>query len=149
MGTGDVTSPFSGARHALLWHGTAASVIDLQPAVGFTHTDAVAVAGNLQVGSGDGAATAGNQHALLWSGTAASVVDLHSLLIGLGPDFVNSYASDVDPNGMIVGYAFDANSVEYPVIWTPVPEPASLLMLLVGLLTVCASRANRNGRVLS
>ena len=88
--------------------------------------------GGFQVGFGDGAATGGQDHALLWSGTAASVVDLHSLLGGLGPTFVTSYASDIDPSGAIVGYATDANFVSYPVIWSPVPEPSTLVLGIAG-----------------
>ncbi len=146
VGIGNVTSVFSGATHALLWHGTAASVIDLHPPVGFVNTSASAVAGNLQVGFGDGVATGGQDHALLWSGTAASVFDLHSLLVGLGPDFVTSYASDIDPSGAIVGFAYDANFVAYPVIWSPVPEPGSFVLAALGVVGLAAWFSRRRCR---
>jgi PEP-CTERM motif len=146
VGIGNVTSVFSGATHALLWHGTAASVIDLHPAVGFVNTSADRVAGNLQVGFGDGAATGGQDHALLWSGTAVSVVDLHSLLVGLGPDFVTSYASDIDPSGTIVGFAYDANFVAYPVIWSPVPEPGSFMLAALAVVGLAAWLGRRRAR---
>ena len=64
------------SRHALLWNGTAASLVDLHPAAGFTNTEATGVSGNVQVGFGRGAATSHIDHALMWNGTAASVVDL-------------------------------------------------------------------------
>lgn len=62
-------------RHALLWRGSAASVIDLHPP-GFTYSWAYGVSGGRQVGVGSNTSWA-NEHALLWHGSAASVVDLH------------------------------------------------------------------------
>jgi len=77
--------------HALLWNGTAESVVDLHP-TGFTQSIAESNYGNVQVGYG------GNDplfyynlsnHALLWQGTTESVVDLHP------PGFGNTVAKDV------------------------------------------------------
>lgn len=136
VGTGIFSPLVGGERHALLWHGTAASVIDLNPP-GFTQTGADGVAGTRQVGFGEGTATGGQQHALLWQGSAASVVDLHSLLTGLGPSFVSSYAHDIDAGGVIVGSAValvGSNYVSYAVKWSPVPEPAAATLFLMGLL---------------
>lgn len=61
--------------HALLWEGSAASMVDLHPA-GFASSQATAAANARQVGYGKPAGTDYN-HALLWEGSAASVVDLH------------------------------------------------------------------------
>ncbi len=145
VGAGIFSSAIGGERHALLWHGTAASVIDLHPA-GFAQTDATGVAGSLQVGWGQGIATDGQEHALLWAGTAMSVVDLHSLLADLGPTFVNSFAHDIDANGVIVGSAGDGNA-SYAMMWTPVPEPASLGMcgLIFGAMLLFRPHATRSG----
>ena len=66
-------------RHALLWHGSAVSVVDLHPH-GFAQSAAFGTNGEEQVGSGvtvGGNIGDGPFHALLWRGTAASVVDLH------------------------------------------------------------------------
>jgi hypothetical protein len=61
--------------HAVLWSGTAASAVDLNPTT-FTSSVARGVGGGIEVG--DGLATAANQvDALLWTGTAASAVDLN------------------------------------------------------------------------
>jgi hypothetical protein len=79
--------------HALLWSGTAASVVDLNP-MGFRYSWANAVSGNTQVGNGF---TSTGNHALLWSGTAASVVDLNP--IGLG--FSESVANGVSGNTQV------------------------------------------------
>src|SRR4051812_21096615 len=65
-----------GNYHALLWHGTAASAIDLNPS-GFIFSEARDASDASQVGAGSGPATGGNDHALLWSGTAASYIDLN------------------------------------------------------------------------
>jgi hypothetical protein len=54
----------SGRSHALLWGGSAVSVVDLNPS-GFDGSSAVGVSGANQVGSGGGLATGGRSHALL------------------------------------------------------------------------------------
>lgn len=61
-------------ERAALWTGSAASLIDLNPA-GFAASEAVATDGTRQGGWGYITST-GNSHALLWYGTAASAVDL-------------------------------------------------------------------------
>jgi hypothetical protein len=133
VGTAYMGIQFGEAPHAFLWHGTAASAVDLTP-TGFLATEAFGVAGNLQVGYGLGDATGGSNHALLWQGTSASAIDLHSLLVGLIPDLVSSVAHDVDDNGTVVGFAIDANNVNYAVEWIPVavPEPSTLLLATLG-----------------
>jgi hypothetical protein len=66
----------NGMPHALLWSGTAESVVDLHPD-DFDSTRGSGASGGKQVGYGYGPITGGNHHGLLWSGTAASVIDLH------------------------------------------------------------------------
>ena len=63
--------------HAIVWHGTAVSALDLHPTnlVGFSSSTAQGTDGFHQVGYGS--ASTGASHALLWSGTANSAVDLH------------------------------------------------------------------------
>ena len=61
--------------HALLWSGTAGSVVDLNPS-GYGVSIAWGVSGSSQVGQA--IPTGGSfSHAMLWSGTAASFVDLN------------------------------------------------------------------------
>ncbi len=62
----------NGNTHAVLWSGSAASRVDLNPPGVFFST-AYAVSGGRQVGL----TNSGVNHAALWSGTAASRVDLH------------------------------------------------------------------------
>ena len=68
--------PFSVLTHALLWNGTSASAIDLQPTNldGFMSSIAYGIGGNQQVGNGFFGPN--NLHALLWNGSAGSAVDL-------------------------------------------------------------------------
>jgi hypothetical protein len=60
-------------KHALLWSGTADSVVDLHPN-GFTSSQASGASGGQQAGYG---VVGGASRALLWTGTADSVVDLN------------------------------------------------------------------------
>lgn len=59
--------------HALLWLGTAESVVDLHPS-GWIYSRAWGTSGSQQVSWGR---CSGGVHALLWSGTAESHVDLN------------------------------------------------------------------------
>lgn len=93
--------------HALLWAGTAASVVDLHPA-GFTSSLAYGVGGGQQVGYG--VYTDENQHALLWAGSAASAVDLHPA------GFASSVAKRVH-NGHQVGYGQYADLTQHALVW--------------------------------
>ena len=65
-----------GITHALLWSGTAESVVNLHPD-GFHTTEATSVSESVQVGYGFGLATNFDSHALLWHGSESSVIDLH------------------------------------------------------------------------
>jgi hypothetical protein len=95
--------------HALLWNGTAASVVDLHPA-GFNFSGANGVWGGSQVGAGRGPATGFSTHALLWNGTAASVVDLHPA------GFLGSVASDVWGTEQ-VGWGYDQGAYNHALLW--------------------------------
>lgn len=132
------TNPFSnGPTHAYLWHGTAASGVDLCPAsYGFANSAAVATNGQKQVGWGD-------DHALMWSGSAESLVDLHNLLPG---GFIRSKADTIDANGVIYGRAVDAGLRWHAVKWVPVPEPSAIALIAVGWLGTTVGRRLRYGR---
>jgi probable HAF family extracellular repeat protein len=86
-------------EHALLWSGSAESVVDLHPS-GFYRSWAKAVAGGCQVGGGT--ANDGTEHALLWRGSADSVVDLNAFLPA---GFGWAQANAIDASGNIIGTA--------------------------------------------
>jgi probable HAF family extracellular repeat protein len=138
-GTLDVPTG-EGDAHALLWTGSAASVLDLQPA-GFDSSSALGVSGAGQVGWAMGTGTDYRSHAIYWSGTAASAVDLDGFLSGLGPTFTGSLATGISDTGSIVGYASDARGNTYAVLWTPVPEPATLVLLMFAAAGGCLRRS--------
>lgn len=104
-----------GRWHAVLWTGTADSVVDLHPSW-CRESSAVAVAAGRQVGfcvlSADGLIT----RALLWNGTAQSVVDVHAFL---PPGFVRSEARGIDSSGTVIGSAADANGTSHAILWVP------------------------------
>ena len=103
-----------GTYHALSWHGSAASVVDLHPH-GFTSSFASGVSGGEQVGWGIISPTTHIRHALLWRGTAGSFVDLHMYL---PPQFVSSAAFSIDAAGDIVGVAAGSNiSLSHAILW--------------------------------
>jgi hypothetical protein len=67
--------PASDGHQGLLWRGSAASKLNLNPG---HEAEATATCGGQQVGYGGGFGVNGTErHALLWRGSAASVVDLH------------------------------------------------------------------------
>jgi hypothetical protein len=131
---------------AILWNGTAASAVNLHPS-GFISSNAYAISGNTQVGEGQASSANFNFHAIVWNGTASSAVDLHPFLSGLGVSFVESTARAIADNGTIVGYAHDANSKYYAVMWTPIPEPGSCALVCYGL-TITSLFSGRRGRSL-
>ena len=92
--------------HALLWQGTAESVVNLHP-TGYGRSSAVAISGSQQVGSGE--PLGGGVHALLWEGAAESFVDLHTPLTGY------SVAYDVS-DGRQVGLGY-GSGLRRALLW--------------------------------
>ncbi len=96
VGYGFPPGPPGTGGHALLWSGSAGSVVDLNPS-GFIDSIAYGVSGGQQVGAGR--PTSGDpEHARLWSGSAGSVMDLHPS----GFDASNAFGIS---GGQQVGYA--------------------------------------------
>jgi hypothetical protein len=68
-----------GGSHALLWRGSAASMVDLNPS-GYSQSEAYGVCGDEQVGDvWVPYFQTGTVHAALWHGSAASMVELHPI----------------------------------------------------------------------
>ena len=131
-------------QHALLWHGNAANYVDLNPP-GFVGSEAYGIYGTTIVGSGIGPSTpgTGQNHALVWFGTADSAVDLNP------PGFTSSIAHTIDSSGDIVGYGTDSLGNQQALLWTPTPEPSTLVLAGFGAAALYAaahSRSRRNCR---
>ncbi|MGW8257736.1 MAG: PEP-CTERM sorting domain-containing protein, partial [Thermoguttaceae bacterium] len=80
-------------------------------------------------------------HALLWSGTAASAVDLHQFLPA---EFIASVAKSIDDQGKIVGTAYDSSGDAHAILWTPVPEPATIVLLGMAAMITYGSYVGRD-----
>jgi hypothetical protein len=93
--------PLGSDNQALLWSGTASSVVNLNPAsAGFSVSVAAGISGTQQVGYGSGIATKNNTHALVWTGSAASYRDLNPTNLSY---LTNSFAENTDGANQ-VGY---------------------------------------------
>jgi hypothetical protein len=115
VGYGFRTGPLGaavGGNHALLWSGTAESVIDLHPVSGYESTTANGVGGGQQVGWGG---AYGSERALLWTGSARSVVDLHPT--GAGRTVAKAVAS-----GQQVGWGTTADGSTHALLWNGTAE---------------------------
>jgi len=108
--------------HAILWSGSAQSVVDLDRPDRFAAgTYGYATDGPSQVGAG-GTTQGGNiGHALLWRGTAASMIDLHP----------NGYQSS-EAYGVWGDRQVGQLEGEIPVMWTGTPESMVSLPLPKG-----------------
>lgn len=115
--------------HALLWYGTAESCVDLNPSA-FVFSQAFGTNGAQQVGFGL-VTVDGPSHALVWNSSADDYVDLTQFLPS---KFTYAEATAIDANGNIVGYTYGPNGTVLGVLWEPVPEPATMSLLGLGLL---------------
>jgi hypothetical protein len=95
--------------HAMLWNGTAASAVDLNPS-GYGSSYAYGTNGTQQVGVG-----AGNiENAILWNGSAQSAVRL-----------ANSVSAAFGTNGTHqVGNAEAEDSRQHAMLWSGTPDSA-------------------------
>jgi len=95
--------------HALVWHGTANSLVDIHPAGPYLDSFATAADELRQFGYAtvmNAAGTQVNTHGFVWAGAAASAVDLHQFL---PQQYVSSQPFYLDPaSGVITGYIYTA-----------------------------------------
>jgi hypothetical protein len=119
-------------HHALLWSGTADSVIDLNPS-GYRRSAANGNDDRYQVGYGYNSGF--NTRALLWSGSADSAIDLHSILPAT---FQFSTAMSIIGN-TVYGQAYDTNSNWHAIVWS-IPEPGMLSSISLGFIALFRRR---------
>ncbi|MDQ2986074.1 MAG: hypothetical protein M3R13_05065 [Armatimonadota bacterium] len=131
---------FDGNGHALLWFGSSQNYVDLNPGPNNEWgSQAEGTNGLHQVGFAAGISL-GRRSAARWTGTAESYLDLHPFLPPRfnGPG-AESWAMGIDEFGNIVGWAADLSDGgrAKAVLWRPVPEPSSGLVV-GGLLAIAA-----------
>jgi len=130
----------AGNANAAIWHGTRESFVNLNPS-GFGSqafdTNGAQQVGRIARGLGTG-------WAAVWSGSAESMVNLHQFLPteykGTGEW---STANAIDAEGNIIGYALHLGENRgEAVMWSPVPEPGTVVGLSA-LLALLAARRHR------
>lgn len=125
-------------QHAMLWLTDGKSVTNLSP----TGWGSFAMDTNGQQQVGVAAQVSGEERAVVWSGTAQSMLNLHQFLPS---NIAYSLATGIDEDGNIVGWGHINGGVgQVPIVWAPVPEPATFLAIGIGLLALSwRSRAKR------
>jgi hypothetical protein len=106
------------AYHALMWTGTAASMVDLTPAS--VPGSQYAVQASADGTDGVHQVGAANEFAAYWSGSAASYQSLGPSNL---PNLSNADATALRGN-QIVGFATDAAGHEHPLLWNGVTTNA-------------------------
>ena len=100
-----------GPGQAILWTGTAASALNLNPSgLGLPFSSANGVANGQQVGSAFHSNDNIN-HAILWTGTAASAVDLTP------SGFIQAAFAGI-ADGQQVGFGVDTSNNPHALLWT-------------------------------
>jgi hypothetical protein len=125
--------PAPSTFHAGLWHGSAASSVDLNPA-GYDNSAAYQTNGETQVGY---ARIGSITHAMAWSGSAASALDLHAFVPA---PYTQSEARGIDEFGNIVGAAYTDEGQRHAAMWVVVPESAALGYAMPLLVTLICRR---------
>jgi hypothetical protein len=102
--------------HAVIWSGTAASAVDLNPAP-FAKSSVGVVRNGVQAGSAFPTSNPTKSQAIAWHGTAGSWINLH-MKLPYPFTLWQSTATGIDNLGNIVGYVSnDAGTDRRPVIW--------------------------------
>ena len=120
-----------GSAHALLWDATTLKLTVLGEG------RAADTNGTVQVGF---SGPIGKERARAWFSAAGSELDLHEFLAGT---FSESRALGIDENGLIVGTGHISGFGQVPIVWTPVPEPSTLLALATCLISLILLRRGR------
>lgn len=139
------TFSYHAGSHAVLWAGTAASAVDLNPA-GFGASEALATNGTQQAGWAYNALPA-SQHAALWTGTAASFVDLNPA--AYNDSRITALTATQQVGDGWVGPMGAPGSVRHALVWSGTPESVIDLnqFLPAGYTHAVATGIDLNGNV--
>ena len=131
--------------HALLWTGSAVSVVDLHP-LGYDSSEALATNG-VQQGGWVYTAVPASQHAALWNGTADSMVDLHPA--GYTDSKVTALTATKQVGEGWVGPAGMPGSVRHALVWQGTADSVVDLnqYLPAGYIHAVATGVDGNGNV--
>jgi probable HAF family extracellular repeat protein len=136
--TGDLTNSDGSVRHAFLFNG---QMNDLGTLPGFDLSSANGINGEGQiVGSGFNAGPivdVNQSHAFIYD-SEDGMVDLNSL-ISPSSRWILSGASAINDSGQITGSGYH-NRVLHAFLLTPVPEPSTLVLVLLALAGVAGQR---------
>lgn len=106
---------YSGTSHAMVWAGTSASGVDLNPA-GYDSSQALATNGTQQGGWGHPLASASQTHAMMWSGTPDTAIDLHPA--GFSDSRILAMTDTKQVGDGWVGVGYQPGSVRHALVWS-------------------------------
>jgi hypothetical protein len=101
---------------AVMWSGSAASVLELPPLGGSTFNYyATGVSNGKVVGYNIGM-NLSQEHALYWASAMAPAIDLNQFLPA---EYIGATANSIDATGCIIGTAFDGGGTPHAIMWVP------------------------------
>ncbi len=131
--------------HALMWTGTAASVVDLHP-VGYDASQALATNG-IQQGGWAYIALTPTQHAMIWSGSATNFLDMHPA--GFNDSRITAMTADKQVGDGWIGPIGQPGSVRHALVWSGTADSVVDLnqYLPAGYMHAVATGIDVNGNV--
>jgi List-Bact-rpt repeat protein len=132
--------------HAVLWTGSAASAVDLNPA-GYTASEALATNGTQQGGWAYNSLPLQSQHAALWSGTADSFIDMNPA--GYSDSRITALTATQQVGDGWAGPMGAMGSVRHALVWSGTPGSVVDLnqYLPAGYIHAVATGIDANGNV--
>jgi probable HAF family extracellular repeat protein len=137
VGSSDIAS---GYHHAFLYNSE--TMTDLGT-LGSDYSSAAAI-NNIGQVVGNSYTAEYNLHAFLYSN--GMMTDLNNM-IATASGWTLENANAINDVGQIVGWGYNSLGQEHAFLLTPTPEPASIILLGVGVLSVFAYAWQRRGRI--
>lgn len=122
--------------HAVKWINGTANIL---PSTNFVNASATAINGNGSLIGGFGYLQ-GGYHALIWANSEP--IDLNKINSGRPESLNLKRVTSINNSGWIVGVGVDSIGIEHGFLLSPVPEPRSGALILVGLLGIRAALRN-------